>query len=45
MEGEEREGKILSFSALIFNFFPTRVYCHGIPHRVLFSHKKPERVV
>jgi len=36
----------LSFSALLFSFFPCRVYCHFIPHRVLFSHKKKlERVV
>jgi len=28
-----------------FLFFPSKVYCHVIPHRVLFSYKKLERVV
>ena len=31
--------------ALLFSFFPSRVYCHVIPHRILFSHKKMEKVV
>ena len=34
-----------SFSALLFSFFPSRVYCHVIPYRVLFSNKKLERVI
>jgi len=33
------------FSALLYYFFPSRVYCHIIPHRVLFSDKKLEQVV
>ena len=28
-----------SFSALLFSFFLSRVYCHVIPHRVLLSRK------
>ena len=42
----EREGEINpSFSSLSFSYFPSRVYCHVIPHRVLFNHKKLEKVV
>jgi len=36
-EGKERERE--TFSALLFSVFPSRVYCHVIPHRVLFSYK------
>ena len=43
-EGEARE-RNPSFSSLLFSFFPSRVYCHFIPRRVLFSNKKLERVV
>ena len=42
--GSARERNI-SFSALLFTFFPCRVHCHVIPYQVLFSHKKLERVV
>ena len=41
-KGKRERERNLSFSALLFSFFPSRVYCHVIPHRVLFSHKKLE---
>ena len=40
--GEEREGETLPSLHYYFLFSPSSVYCHVIPHRVLFSNKKLE---
>ena len=41
----ERERETPPSLQYYFLFFPSRVYCHVIPHRFLFSHKKLKRVV
>ena len=43
--GKRSVEKPLQFCTIIFSFFPSRVYCYFIPQKVLFSHKKLERVV
>ena len=44
-KGVEERTHPHSISALLFSLFSSRVYCHVIPHRVLFRHKKLEKVV
>ena len=44
-EGEERERETPPSLHYYFLLFSSRVYCHVIKHRGLFSHEKLERVV